>query len=33
MNFDGKFGKWLKISNHDGLEGWPYGEIAWPDMK
>jgi len=33
MNVDGKFGKWLKISNHDGLEGWLYGELAWPDMK
>jgi SH3-like domain-containing protein len=32
MNFDGKFGKWLKISNHDGLEGWLYGELAWPEM-
>ena len=33
MEFEGKFGKWLKISNHDGLEGWLYGELAWPDMK
>ena len=24
MNFDGKFDKWLKINNHDGIEGWLY---------
>ena len=32
MNFDGKLSKWLKISSHDGFEGWLYGEFAWPAM-
>ena len=25
--------KWLKVKNTDGLEGWIYEELAWPNIK